>query len=81
VAEQRAQLAAELGIADPPDVPVVALVTPEQRGPLVGGCLAGRGYPLVDGFHEVPVEETDAFDLATYVCLASYPIDPAAVAD
>ena len=79
VAEQRATLAADFGITDPPDVPVLRLVTPEQRGALVETCLAERGYRLTEGFYEVPTAETDAFDLANYVCMASYPVDPSYV--
>ncbi len=79
VAEQQAALAADFGITDPPAVPVIELVTPEQRGSLVEACLAERGYTLTDGWYAVPDAQTAAFDLANYVCMASYPIDPSYV--
>lgn len=79
VEEQRVNLAADFGIANPPEVPVVALVTPEEKEALVTACLAGRGYSLTDGFYEVPNSEMDAFNLANYICMASYPIDPSYV--
>lgn len=79
VEEQRDTLAADFGITDPPDVPVLQLVTPEQRGALVESCLAERGYSLTEGFYEVPNAEMDAFDLANYICMTSYPIDPSYV--
>ncbi|MGY1745987.1 hypothetical protein [Blastococcus sp. SYSU D00695] len=79
VEEQLATLAADLGITDPPDVPVLRLVTPEQSEALVESCLAEHGYPLTEGSHEVPNAEVGDFDLARYICLASYPIDPSYV--
>ena len=79
VAEQRASLAAQFGIPNPPEVPVLQLVTPQQRGPLVQACMTGRGYPLGQDSYRVPVEETAGFRLAQYVCHASYPIDPSYV--
>ena len=79
VEEQRAALAADFGITNPPDVPVLQLVTAEQRGPLVESCLAERGYTLADGWYEVPDAEMKAFELANYICMASYPIDPSYV--
>ncbi len=41
--------------------------------------LAERGYSPTEGFYEVPNAEMDAFDLANYICMASYPIDPSYV--
>jgi hypothetical protein len=76
IEEQRAALAAEFGITDPPDVTVVQLVTPEQRGAFVEACLTEQGYSPTEGAYAVPIEETAAFDLANYICLARYPIDP-----
>jgi hypothetical protein len=78
VEEQRAEWAEVLGITDPPDVPVVALVTPEEKEALVTACLAERGYRLNGESYAIPDAEIDAFHLAEYICMASYPIDPSA---
>ncbi len=76
VDEQRAQWAAELGITDPPEVPVIRLVVPEEKQALVEDCMAREGFTLVEGAYVVPDEQKPAFDLAQYVCQVSYPIDP-----
>ena len=79
IEDQQATLAADFGIADPPDVPVVQLVTPEQRKAVVEACMTEQGYPLIDGAHTIPNDEIGEFDLASYICMASYPVDPAYV--
>lgn len=101
VEEQQAQLARDLGIADPPPVDVVRLVTPVQRERLVADCMTARGWDegaerettTIDvttgslstssyvGGSGYPVSEQPRHDLDSYVCTASYPIDPAYVED
>lgn len=79
VEQQRADAAEMFGITDPPEVPVVALVSPEEKEALVTACLAERGYTLTEGSYAIPNAELDAFHLAEYVCDVSYPIDPSYV--
>lgn len=76
--EQRTQLAAELGITDPPEVQVIRLVVPEERGHLVDACLAQRGWvqDATSGGYEVPADQTARWDLDNFICMSSYPVDP-----
>jgi hypothetical protein len=79
VAEQQTQLAGELGITDPPEVPVIRLVVPEEKGELVEQCLIARGWTaLEDGYTFFTYEPEDeaAWNLDNYICMSSYPIDP-----
>lgn len=76
VAEQQEQLAAALRIDDPPAVEVVRVVTPEERGALVDACLAEQGFPVGEGSPGIPESQMEAFDLAQFVCMARYPVDP-----
>lgn len=75
VEEQTADLARSLNITDPPDVEPVRVVAPEDRGPLVEACLAEEGYSSASE-QGIPTEQIAAYDLASFVCLASYPVDP-----
>ena len=78
VAEQQAQLAIDMQIADPPTVPVIRLVVPGERGQLVDACMGERGWATgEDAISEVPSDRAEAYDLDTFVCAASYPVDPA----
>jgi hypothetical protein len=80
VAEQRADAAEMFDITDPPDVPVIALVTPEQKGALVDACMTEAGWSPDRLFREgVPTESMPEVNLASYICEASYPIDPSYV--
>lgn len=76
--EQSSVLAQELNISDPPAVETVRFVKPEDRGPFVETCLAEQGYSAT-ALAEVgiPVEQQQAYELASYVCLTKYPIDAA----
>lgn len=77
VEEQVADLADSLNITDPPAVETVRLVTPEERGPLVDACLAEQGYSSLDLLEVgIPEEQLGAFELAQFICMAKYPIDP-----
>lgn len=78
IEDQLADLAASLNISEPPDVDIVRLVTPEERGELVEPCMAERGYSA-DVLEDVgiPAERADAYNLAQYVCMAKYPVDDA----
>lgn len=77
VEEQVRQLAADLAIADPPQVDVVRLVAPEDRGRFVDACLTEQGYsPTRLSEVGLPAEQTAAFDLVRFTCLARYPVDP-----
>ncbi|WP_346618600.1 hypothetical protein [Blastococcus montanus] len=78
--QQRADAAEMFGITDPPDVPVIALVRPEQKEALVTACMAEHGYaPTEEGHYAIPNAELAAFHRAEYICDVSYPIDPALV--
>lgn len=76
VAQQQEQLAAGLGIENPPTVDVIRIVTPEERGALVDACLAEEGFPVGDGSQGFPESQLEAFNLAQFVCMARYPVDP-----
>lgn len=78
VEDQQAQLADMFGVADPPPVEVVRLVTPEENETLVESCLTEQGYSSTTMMEVgIPAEQTEAFSLARYICTARYPIDPA----
>lgn len=96
-AEQQAELAAYLGIDNPPPVPVIDLVTPGQAQRLVDACMVEAGWgdavthervtidvatgeistSSYDGGYRYTTEQQPAFELSNYICMASYPIDPA----
>jgi hypothetical protein len=73
VAEQQASFATYLKITDPPQVPVIRLVTNEERQVLLDACLDQSGWDTKAGF---PVDQKAAYDLANYICMASYPVYP-----
>lgn len=80
VEAQRADAAETFGITDPPQVPVVALVTPEEKEELMDACMTAAGWPPDALFREgVPAERVAAVNLASYICEVSYPIDPSYV--
>lgn len=68
-------MAADMGIADPPEVAVVRRVTPQESQEVLRGCLRDAGWPqAADGGIEVPVGQEEALDLALYVCYQQYPV-------
>ncbi|USQ75178.1 hypothetical protein [Ornithinimicrobium cryptoxanthini] len=72
-----AGLAESLGIADPPEVPVVREVSPSESQAAVDGCLAEEGWMQGnDGWVTVPEDQLEASNLSIYICTAQYPIRP-----
>jgi hypothetical protein len=77
VEQQAAQLAANLGVKNPPKITPIRLIKPEERGELVDACMTKLGYsPKRLAEEGIPHEQADAHALADYTCMASYPIDP-----
>lgn len=73
------QLAADLGIDDPPEVAVVRAITPDESKQVWDDCMVDAGWTASRntegelGF-SVPAVQEDAWNLATYRCTAAYPI-------
>jgi hypothetical protein len=73
------QQSAEYQITDPPNVPIIRRVTPDESLPLLEQCLTSSGFPITqqgpNGYKpDVPVAQMSAFHLAQYKCAASYPL-------
>lgn len=70
--------AATNGLEDVPEVDVVRVVTPAESREVVDECVSAQGWSqLPDGTFTYPSEQDEAFSLAMYICLASYPVDEA----
>lgn len=77
-------MAASLGLDDPPDVPLVRWAKGGvDYGDAVGSCLSEKGFLAEpDGFfgfsypEGVPPSQEDSFSLALYTCNARYSPDP-----
>ncbi|WP_157519089.1 hypothetical protein [Modestobacter sp. Leaf380] len=77
IEQQQQELAAGFGISDPPPVEVIRLVTPEDRQQLVADCLLEQGFDTAEIIDSgLPSDQVAAYNLAEYVCAASYPINP-----
>jgi hypothetical protein len=63
-----------------PEVSVLRVVTPDEQLPLLVDCLNEQGFSVTledDGYSsQIPVDQGEAYAIATYVCQASYPVDP-----
>lgn len=72
---QIAAVAEMLGIEDPPEVEPTREVTPAESKAVVDECVVERGWPMDEhGGFSYPEEQSAAFDIDYYVCIASYPI-------
>lgn len=76
-----ATLAEMYGLEDPPKVDVIREVDPRERGAILAECLQEHGFAgQVDSNGgwgaEYPTAQQEAFDLASYVCEAQYPLMP-----
>lgn len=61
-------------ITNPPSVPPVKTVAPEDATGLFNECLRSKGFAAAsDGSYNVPVAQENAFQGAEYVCRVSYP--------
>lgn len=75
-------LAAQMMIDDPPEVPLVRFVSSEDWPQAQADCLAGSGFSFevsqggIGVVGDVPPEQTDALNLAVYRCSVMYPADP-----
>lgn len=78
--EYLSQLAADLGINDPPEVTMVRAITPAESKQVWDDCMIDSGWTASTnsegeiGF-SIPEGQEAAWDLATYRCSAAYPID------
>ncbi|MDR0483372.1 MAG: hypothetical protein LBH13_09525 [Cellulomonadaceae bacterium] len=63
-------------IEDPPDVPVIREVTPEEVPSLVDACMAEVGWPPREPgtWMDIPESQQESFNLAWYICYAQYPV-------
>lgn len=75
--EWLASYAAAHDIDPVPEVAVVHVVTPSESKAVVDECVVDQGWEqLPDSTFQYPSEQDQAFALAMYVCMASYPVDP-----
>ncbi|SEB99705.1 hypothetical protein SAMN04489844_1474 [Nocardioides exalbidus] len=71
-----------IGLEDPPKVDLVRWITPEEWASALRECLTNAGFPVgytTDGgisSANIPGEQTPALELAMYVCMGEYAIDP-----
>lgn len=76
------ELAQRLMVASPPDVELVRFVTAEEWPQAQVDCLAGAGFSYrasqggIALVGDVPPNQIDALNLATYQCSAMYAADP-----
>lgn len=73
------QLAEEYQITDPPNVPIIRRIKPDESLPLLEQCLTSSGFPITQqgpyGYKpDVPAAQMPALHLAQYKCAASYPL-------
>lgn len=68
---------------DPPEVEVVRVVSGAERPDVMFECLTEAGFPVErspsgsgHGMTFASPDQMTAYDLATYVCMAQYPLDP-----
>lgn len=75
--EWRAGMAGMWNISDPPAVPVVEYVAPEEAERYTTRCMVEKGY-VKDSSNAYTVldEQKTVFDMAMYECAVSYPPDP-----
>ncbi len=69
------------GLTDVPNVAVVRWVSPDEQTQTHASCLHDEGFDVTlepDGSisADYPADQDSAYDLASYVCLAKYPVDP-----
>lgn len=70
-------VAAVLGVENPPPVAVVRWVLPEEVQALVSQCLTEQGFTVhPDGSREAPMDQQQALRLADYECTMQYPAKP-----
>lgn len=78
--EQRSELrdlAEMLDITHPPEVEVIREISPGESQKVYEDCLQAAGWKQhPDGSFEYPAEQEAAFNLASYICTAQYPIAP-----
>lgn len=76
------QFAEAFGIEDPPDVEPIRVVDQGERGQVMSECLTEAGFPVTlepdgtVGMEFASPDQMSAYDLAVYVCMAQYPLDP-----
>jgi hypothetical protein len=62
---------------DPPIVPMKRVVTPSEAEVVYEECMAEAGYlDYGQSGTTVAVEQSEAGQLALYICVAQYPVDP-----
>lgn len=73
----KARLASDLGLTEPPEVAPVRHITPRESQEVYTGCLqdAGWGESGPDEGIEIPAGQQESFNLAYYVCLQQYPVE------
>lgn len=73
--ERLASWAESAGLENPPTVEIIREVTPEEASELLTQCLAERGWVAEHGQYTMHTDQTEAFQLDTYRCMAAYPVD------
>lgn len=64
-------------IDDPPAVPIIREIRPDERDATNASCMIAAGFPPNKGtltIWDVPPGQVKAFDLAMYTCEVSYPL-------
>jgi hypothetical protein len=63
--------------ADPPDVAMKRVIKSSEAEAVYEQCMAAAGYPNYgQSGTTVAVEQSDAGQLALYICVSQYPLDP-----
>ncbi len=73
----KARLASDLGLTEPPEVAPVRHITPRESQEVYTGCLQDAGWSESgpDEGIEIPAGQQESFNLAYYVCLQQYPVE------
>ncbi|ANJ25422.1 hypothetical protein ATC03_00185 [Agromyces aureus] len=67
---------------DRPEIPVVRTISRSEWGEVMAACMAEQGFSVTIGSDggmgsgDLPESQAGAYNLAIYVCDASYPLDP-----
>lgn len=72
--------AMENQLTDPPSVPIVRRISPDDLRSVTIKCLEDAGFPVTEnGPYAIapnyPPEQADAYHLAAYICAAQYPLE------
>ena len=80
IATDLADYAESNGVKNPPEIAIVRVVDETEWPETYASCLTDLGFPAqVEGdgvAMDIPQGQEDAQKIASYTCLAKYPIDP-----